>query len=205
MGQVHLDCEFGKLLRQYASNPAIKSICEVGAWDGQGTTYCIMDGIVKNNNSAVLYSYESNIEFYNKSVAFWKDRSLQPKLIYGTLHRSIMSKDDVKEHPIFNDPIYSGVREFFDLFYDNDVKNMNTCEIVTNVLPDKLDMIVLDGGEWTSFHDYNVLKDKNPTVIALDDTNVIKNYYLKQHLISNGFKIVHSGNDRNGWAILEIV
>lgn len=205
MGQINLDCEFGRLLYKYSSDPSIKNICEVGSWNGQGSTKCIMDGILKNNPNAMLYSYEASHEFYSKSVTFWNNIPSQLKLIYGTLHRTIMTKEDVRNHPLFNSSAYEAVRINFDKYYDNDVENMKKCNVVTDVLPEKLDMVVLDAGEWTSFGDWNALKDKSPNIVALDDTNVIKNYYLLRHLVSNGFKVLHSGNDRNGWAILQRV
>ena len=63
-------------------------------------------------------------------------------------------------------------------------------------------MIVLDGGEFSGYADWETLKKKNPIVVALDDTIVMKNAKVYEELLKDAsWEKKHGNDERHGWAI----
>lgn len=71
-------------------------------------------------------------------------------------------------------------------------------------LPDQIDLLLLDGGEFTSDADFLALGYR-AKVIALDDTHPdksVKNTYANTKLLQAGWNFLRgNAQDRNGWAI----
>ena len=76
-GQVNRGSLFGERIYQYSSNKNFKNFVDIGTWNGQGSTKCFADAILKRSDDSSLYSLEANIEFYNQilknmvSVKMW--------------------------------------------------------------------------------------------------------------------------------------
>ena len=71
IGQINLGTEFGNAIYTIAKNPNYTTFCEVGTWNGRGSTKCIYQGIQDRN--AVLYSIEGDKNMFNQAVEVWKD------------------------------------------------------------------------------------------------------------------------------------
>lgn len=72
------------------------------------------------------------------------------------------------------------------------------------IIPAEIDLLLLDGGEWTSACEFHKLRDRSK-VIALDDTHPdksIKNFGAKAWMMSYGWEVLaDEPDDRNGWFI----
>ena len=66
-----------------------------------------------------------------------------------------------------------------------------------------VDVIILDGGEYTTYGDYSTLMTKEPKIIILDDSNVFKCMKIREELLNNPeWKLLKENlNDRHGWSI----
>jgi hypothetical protein len=136
---------------------------------------------------------------------FWLQVPLQVplpflRLLYGRLHRNgLMTEEQIRSHPLF-----PHVVTHFNLWYKQDVHDYNQAPVLDMALFPDLDVVVLDGGEFSSFADWTTLKTKNPKVVCLDDTNVMKNKDVVAELSQNPQWRKIAGNDeRNGWAVFE--
>ncbi len=70
-------------------------------------------------------------------------------------------------------------------------------------IPSIFDVILLDGGEFTTYHEFQILKNKCK-VLMLDDTQADKCKYIVQELLSDpSWKIVKHEKYRNGYVIAE--
>jgi predicted O-methyltransferase YrrM len=85
MGHINTGHMFGDLLAKLGADTQFSTYLEVGTWNGQGSTQCIMKGILQMNPTATFYSLEANAEMYDKAVAFWQARGPHPQLhlLYG--------------------------------------------------------------------------------------------------------------------------
>jgi hypothetical protein len=204
-GQVDIRTEFGQLLSIYAELPEIQMILEVGTWKGNGTTACVVDGIRKKLEKQTgvfchFFSIESNLKFLMEANALWMPKALPfLQLMYGRLHTDgLLTREQVEANPKFGDVV-----THYNLWYEQDVRDYRAAPLIeSKFLPSQIHMIVLDGGEFSGYADWEALKKKNPVVVALDDTNVMKNAKVYEELSTDpAWEKRHGNNDRHGWAI----
>ena len=194
-GQINLGTPFGNAILEIARNPRYSSFCEVGAWNGCGTTKCIFEGI-RNREGTVMYSIECDKNMFAQAYEIWKNI---PKvhLLYGTLHRNIMTRDQVESHPAFH-----LVKDHYNLWYSTDLYTIQNSPLIS--VPN-CDVILLDGGEFSTQGDWDILYNSNLKVIILDDTFVIKTSNIRAQLLNDtDWKCVYdTPSDRNGCSIFE--
>ncbi len=70
-GQINNNTEFGQILYDLSCNKEYTSYVEIGTWDGQGSTKCIMDGLLSRKDLSILYSLETNKKFYDIACDYW--------------------------------------------------------------------------------------------------------------------------------------
>jgi methyltransferase family protein len=74
---------------------------------------------------------------------------------------------------------------------------------VLDQLPDRIDLLLLDGDDWTSFAECGALHSRCKW-IALDDTNEMKNKNTRESLMAEGWIVLHDEpRDRHGWTVFE--
>lgn len=193
-GHINMDSSFGRAIAAISANPIYKKFCEVGSWNGLGSTRCLYEGI-RHNPGAELISLEGNGEMYAMASAHWKDTP-QVKIVNGTLHRNIMSDQDIQSHPL-----YPRIQEHYNLHYQSEKQACLNTPLVT--VP-KCDVILLDGGEFSTDGDWNALYHSGLKVVILDDTHVIKTNRIYNELKSDfTWRLVYDEPPppRNGAAI----
>jgi len=163
-GQINMDSSFGRAIAEIAANPSYKKFCEVGTWNGLGSTRCIFEGL-RHNPGAELISIEGNYEMYMSAKSHWENNP-QVKVVNGTLHRDIMAPADVTSHPLF-----FRVKDHYELYYESERESCLNTQLVS-VPP--CDVILLDGGEFSTEGDWKALYHPGLKVVILDDTHVIK-------------------------------
>jgi hypothetical protein len=204
MGQINIDQKFGKYLFDLASDARFTTYLEVGTWNGQGSTSCLLFGILTNNPNSKLYSLEANGEMYSYAMFFWRDKHPQLHLIHGTLHKDIMPLTEVESHPMFYK--YSPSGDNYKYWHYQESEAVLQSPLVE--IPEKtIDVVVIDGGEYSAHGDWRVLKTKQPKIVCLDDSQVVKNFLIRKELMeSNDWKVIaDEPEDRNGWTVFERV
>jgi hypothetical protein len=196
MGQINPETQFGAFLKKIAGEPGVHSIVDIGAWNGLGSTRCLMEGI-KDRTDAHVYSYENKKEFWEVASRNWTGND-KVSVIYGRLTDRLMTRVEIEGHRNF--PF---VDEHYKLWYDDDVKCFMESPLVSP--PDTIDFVVIDGGEFSTQGDWDVVSKYTPKYIALDDTHVIKCSDIEVELDANpSYEKIGSGTDRNGWAIFKL-
>jgi hypothetical protein len=114
----------------------------------------------------------------------------------------------------FFNVIYGRILELEDLNYDNlnfserewiklDSKNLVKAKYVLEQLPKQIDVLLLDGGEFSSKMEFEVLQDRGIKWLILDDVNVRKNKLVLIEAVNSGkFRQIWKSDERNGTAIL---
>ena len=70
-------------------------------------------------------------------------------------------------------------------------------------IPIFFDLVLLDGGEFTTWYEYQIIKDKCK-ILALDDTNTFKCKKIVENIkLSNEWDILLESNERNGILVLQ--
>lgn len=198
IGQINMNSIMGNEIYKLCKNDNIRNIIEVGTWNGEGSTVCVMNAIMEKHTPSILYSFEGNDEQHNKATTFWINKNTNNKLVLfkGVLHKDCETEDNIKK---YCDDRAIFVKEWYEL--EKQLLEMNTVISIDNY--NDIDIIILDGGEYTTRGDFNKLIVKNPKVIILDDVVVFKCKELRQELLNNNEWVLYKENlnDRNGWCI----
>jgi len=207
-GQINMNNEFGKqiylICKHYKRNEP-KCIVEIGSWNGQGSTICIMNAI-HNQPKSSLYSFEADKPFADKAVEYWNsisDTYHNVKnilhIINATLHRQLAPKEDIIK-------MYGDIPHY-EKHYIGEQILLNSAQLypikdnISNV-----DIIILDGGEYTTMEDFNILITYKPKYVILDDTKSFKCNKIKSLLLhGDEYKCIFDSSERNGCAIFESV
>jgi hypothetical protein len=197
-GQINMNSILGNEIYTLCKKDNIKNIVEVGTWNGEGSTVCVMNGIMEKENKSILYSIEADITQYNKAIHFWNNKNTEGKLVLlnGVLHTETASDEDISTVCNERNPY---VKEFH-------VRETNLLQINKIIDTDNfhdIDITILDGGEYTTRGDFNKLIVKTNKVIVLDDVCVFKCKKIRQELLDSSDWLLYKENlhDRHGWSI----
>ncbi len=194
-GQINMDSLFGKALYFIAKEPSFKIFVDVGSWNGEGTTKCLMHGILeredKGKDTTVL-SFETNAHMLQKAKLFWKDHPIV-KIIHARIAESMMTEEEIRNHPLFQN-----ILDHFNIWYKQDCIDFQQTPLAKL---EHCDVAVLDGGEFCGQQDLEAVLKANAKVIALDDTHVMKNFENCKRLEALGFQKIFETHERNGAAI----
>jgi hypothetical protein len=192
-GQISLESRVGQLLIKTVQDPDLKNIVEIGTWNGLGSTKCILLGL---QDSAVFYTIESNKE--KVQVAQQNLSSLMKpniKFLWG----SILTREDVKD-PEFVFPELLRNSEFR-RWHSVDMENVARSPNVLSQLPEEIDFLLLDGGEFTTWYEFQILFPRCKKWIALDDVNVSKCKKIRQYLKGHALWTEMYIPERNGFSL----
>jgi hypothetical protein len=198
-GQVKPTDILSQYIKKYCTNIQNKNFLEIGTWNGLGSTKVFVDNLIERTDKDwKFYSLESN-----------KDKSEDAKRYYINIPNVF----------ILNEVIWNELpSDFYEIFpeillnsnynYWNkiDIENMILCKkfLDRNDLPEYFDLILFDGGEFTTYHEFHFLKKYARTII-LDDTNTEKCKKIAEEIrSSNEWKIIADILfDRNGVLVAE--
>ena len=155
----------------------------------------IIESIIKNNLFCNFVSLETNMIFYNEAKENLKDYNNYIKLLYGKIV-------EISEIEQFLSSIQLTTIE--QEWLKNDIVNLARAPNIISLIPESIDFLLLDGGEFSTYSEWLKLKDRS-TIIALDDTNTTKCKKIKQEILSgihSAHEIIIDSNDRNGFMFL---
>lgn len=196
MGQIYCD-DFCKIITQYACNLNYKTFLEIGTWNGMGSTKSFSDGFITRTDNYIFYSLECN-----------KDKWLDAVKLYDSndkihiLNEVIWNKEPTNFYTIFPQCL---ANDTFKHWHKVDIANMKKCNVFLDRpnLPDIFDVVLLDGGEYTTYFDFQYLKNRCK-VLMLDDAFVDKCKLIVEELESDpSWKIIYKFNLKNGVVIAE--
>lgn len=196
LGQICND-SFSNEIKKYASNLKYKTFLEIGTWNGLGSTKSFSDGFMNRNDDYIFYSLECN-----------KDKCMDAAKLYTNndkihiLNEVIWNEEPSDFYDIFPQCLSNNLYKHWN---EVDIMNMKKCDLFLNRqnLPDIFDVLLLDGGEFTTYYEFQILKNRCK-VIMLDDVNVDKCKLIVKEIESDAsWNIVKKENTRNGFLIAE--
>jgi hypothetical protein len=174
----------------------VKNIVEIGTWYGLGSTKCVIDGIIDSNVNKSFTSVELYPEMYEIAKSNLKDYLPYVNMLNG----SIINYDEMFwfDFDDLDKKVY--IREW----YDNDLEKMKTSKNVLSEIPKEIDLLILDGGEFSTYPEWNKLKNRTK-IVVLDDTNYHKCSKIVQEILDDvNYKSLHVvKDDRNGFCVFE--
>lgn len=191
MGQITLNTALGRYIYKKCSvDHSIRTVVDIGTWDGRGTTECAILGLKASGRAEIDFlSFETNKQFYDSAVSYWKSQDIPSwaKLIHGRL---VDETELDKENLAGDEPNW----------LNQDISWYSKTPLVSNLLPPKIDLAILDGGEFSTKAEFLLLEPRT-RIFVLDDTLTRKCKWIRQHVLSNTTKyevIFDNANERNG-------
>tara|TARA_R110000824_G_scaffold382230_2_gene575380 strand:+ start:81 stop:665 length:585 start_codon:yes stop_codon:yes gene_type:complete len=187
-GQINRGSQLGELIFNLVKNKNYKNFLEIGTWNGQGSTKCFIDALLERGDDYSFISIEADINFYNEAKNFHKD-NLSSKI--QIIHGNIIDVLDLME------PNSEEEKKWL----NNDLNNYKNCRNVWGYIHRKFDVVLLDGGEFSTYQEFLKLKELTK-VFVLDDTKMTKTRQVLKDLNNDSNWILNSSSkDRNGFAI----
>jgi hypothetical protein len=165
----------------------IKNIVEIGTWNGLGSTLCILHGI--QNKDVRFWSLECNREKIIsaiESLGDYIDDNVQ--LLWG----SVIDIDTIRSKEYLSNFKELETSEILQKWFNADLNNCEECPNILKQLPDTIDFLLLDGGEFTTYYEFQILKNRCTTH---DNKNVF--YIDDDHLSLKGSELVIKEMSKN--------
>ena len=187
-GQILSNSRLGLWLYLLCSDDSVGTILEIGTWKGLGSTKLIADALSNRASRAKAISLETN-QAYHRIASENLPRTEGLILLWGRVVGLVdVEKEDLGEEE--------------SRWLEKDRKNLESAPLVEALIPDTVDLLLLDGGEFTSWAEFNLLAPRVTKFILLDDVQVRKNRKVHQSLANSGqWTLLAQGHDRNGWSV----
>jgi len=192
-GQITPDSRVGKILMQYIKD--VKNIVEIGTWNGLGSTRCFLRSLNPLSNFFTLETNLEKFEIAKKNL----ESEMKPNATF--LWGSILCPEDLNNiKTIFPEVI----NEPFKGWHAVDINNISKSPNVLDKLPESIDFLLLDGGEFTTWYEFNILFPRCTRYIALDDVNVSKCKMIRHLLKKNPeWSEIEYITERNGFSLFK--
>lgn len=199
-GQINLNTSLGRMIYDLVLKNNFKNIVDIGTWNGMGTTSCILEALsAKQDFTAAVYTVELYEEILDCAKINLKKyiNKFNLKILHGKLVE-LHEVYDWFDHSIIDLEKHDHAR----LWYRKDMELLSTSQNVLYLLPQDIDLLILDGGEYSTYPEWQKLKNRCHFFV-LDDTNIHKCSKIKSEIISDpNFVILHDiTNERNGFLI----
>ena len=204
-GEIPEESEMGRCLTALARAPVFARYVEIGAATGMGSTLQLMAGIFLREDDAALWSVECMPLMHGVAARNWREREHGGKLrlIHGSIVRAdeMMTSEEALAHPLcVKDP---AVRSFVARAHPKNRDAVAAAPDVSAALPDDIDVLLLDGGEFSSHAEFVKLRGRAKVIVLDDSHRAIKNYRVREELKSDPEwrMILERPDDRNGWCV----
>ena len=190
-GQVSESHEVGRWIRLLSSLDEVSVIVEIGTWNGLGTSRMISEGIRSRARAegVQVIGLEANQRLFMTASANLKKYSFF-SVIWGTIvTEEQLDRNDLSETE------KAWIRQ--------DIDDLQITPYVLNAIPEKIDLLILDGGEFSTWAEFQVLRDRVSKWLVLDDTHTRKcKRILEEIRDGDDYSIVWTSDERNGTAVL---
>ena len=156
IGQVLPNSDIGFWVSAIATDPEVRVIVEIGTWKGGGTTECIRRGFLKRSEKARAVCLESN-----RRMAAMASRRHRASAHIDVVWGSVVSGDELDREALGDQEIE---------WFEQDLRAIADCPQVNTRLPDVIDFLILDGGEFSTYNEWCLLGPRTSKWCLVDDT-----------------------------------
>jgi len=204
--EINLNEPFGYEIFQTVIKFDLRNNLEIGSWDGEGSSSCFVRAMDLLSGDKKLTCIEIVEEKFNILSNRFKDKSFVKPFLGSSITYSSLVPNDFEEvwNSSFNHipkTLYS--KELVKSWYDRDVETIKKTPSFLEYDDNIYDSVLIDGGEFTGYSEYLLIKDKC-RLLFLDDVhhaykcnqiyNELKNdklwsLYKERPDVRNGFAI----------------
>lgn len=209
-GQMGLSGRIGATLNEIARRPEVEKVLEIGTFDGEGSTYCLAEGL--SHTTGRLHSIEADPVLHERARSFYAKSGLPVELHHGLT----LEPDDYRPYEYFVPRIERTAYEAeapgtHRMWYDMEMELARSAEqrgLLRSLMARErwFDLVFLDGGEYSSETEFHMLEPHIHGYVVLDDTNPvrsIKNGPAREwlHWSPDWEVVADELDDRCGWCV----
>jgi hypothetical protein len=196
---------------QYITTVPLKTIIEIGASSGGGTTEAVIMGVLRKNTSNITFNTieVSRARFNNLKQRYQMFKWVTPWNVSSLNISDFPSDDEIKSFiNERNDPYYPSSlttvlqwkKNDIEYIQDNNIPQDGIKAIKTYMNVDHFDLAVIDGSEFLGNKEYEHLL--NCDAYLLDDIYTYKNHLSYNSLLNNpNYKLLYREDTRGGSAL----
>ena len=212
MAEITLADEFGKSISKVIQEYDLRHNLEIGSWDGEGSTRCILDGMMKigaTKDNASLDCIEINKERYDALCAWIVNFPFIAAFNMSSINKNSFLPKNFDEiwNSKFNN-LERGVgnyqRELVIQWYEQDIARLSDVGFLNSLYRrGSYDAVLIDGSEFCGYSEFSLLKDCTECFMLDDVFSAYKcsqaYHELSQH--PDWILYAEGKNVRNGFAI----
>jgi hypothetical protein len=178
-------------LQAISTDPDVSRIVEIGAWEGKGSTRVFAESVLTrlDAGSVSVLSLEASKQRAQRAR---KRNAKFPfvQIIWG----SIVTERDLDSNSLNSDESN---------WISDDIEALKDCPQVFGLIPLSIDALFLDGGEFSTKKEYDLLANRVTKWLILDDTSTRKCFAIAKEIRTGGtpFQIIVDSSERNGFLI----
>ena len=192
-GQMKDDRLKNKLF-ELISSYEVNNIVEIGTWNGLGSTTMLLNLVKDSNKNINFYSIESDLLCFKAAKKNLKKNLGKVNLILGRVH-DLDDLNYVNKDLIFD--FGYGEKEYE--WFVQDLRRYEKIENVSSQIPNNIDLLLLDGGEFSGYADFLSLYMRSKFIV-LDDCGSFKQYdvlsFIQEN--NNNFELIYDSEYRGG-------
>lgn len=196
-GQINIDQDFGKYIYELAKDIENKYFVDIGTWNGLGSTKCFIEAM-KFNSDSVLITIENNSEKIESAKSRWQETINSNSIDVRFLNGSLIENEKIDEWLEKENIELDSNQKYWLSIDKTNSQNIIEVDLI------QIDILLIDGSEFSGFLEMMLLKDKSKYIL-LDDVNSIKNAKSREFLLSDSqFELVQEDlSSRNGYSIFK--
>ena len=191
-GQISIGTDIGRWIFFLSSLSDVETILEIGTWNGLGSSQLIAKGVCSNHlkrHDCKVYGLE-----VDESLVKIATRNLRKYPFFSVVHGRIIESEHLDLEVLVGNESE---------WVEQDVKMMQSCPNVLSTLPLRFDLVILDGGEFSTYAEFNTLENRIKKYLILDDTLTRKcRKVLKVMEDSDRYEVIFKSSERNGTAVI---
>ena len=194
LGQITSDTVFASYIKKYISEYRPQTIVESGTWKGMGSTMRIIEAITNNGLDSLFISLEINFEFYKIALNNLRDYTNKCILLYGRVVEVSDIINFIRQNELSHEQ--TG-------WAQEDLLNTARCSNVMTLIPKKIDFLLLDGGEFSTYAEWKLLGSRS-SIIGLDDVRCLKCKKIVEELMNDeNYEQLTTNSEKNGFAFFK--
>ena len=178
----------GTWLKALVFDPEVRHVVEIGTWKGLGSTILLHAAALQRPQRPQVMSLEANAEFFRIARKNVPDDGVVNIVLGSIVELADLDTADLSPQE--------------KLWLESDLAAISSVPKVLDELPREISLLLLDGGEFSSYAEFAKLEERLTKWVVLDDIFLRKNRRVHAELASKqGWSLVTVGSDRHGWAV----
>lgn len=194
-GQISDKNDIGRWITLLSSLEENKIIVEIGTWNGRGSSQMIVRGVLKKlanypntKTDIAVHGFEINPKMHKRA-----SRILKKYDFFSVVYGSVVTTKDLDS---------ANLKDMEREWIEQDIAWMESAPLVIDRVPDSIDLLILDGGEFSTKAEFDLLESRIRNWLILDDTNIRKCQSIVEKLsTSSNYVLVFQSDERNGTAV----